>query len=131
MKKGDKKEWAKIAIIVVVVLSFGIVHASSGQLFAGKITEAPDQEVQSLADSDYTCEPDNTTIDIDSYNGSPTAFYIPPGTESKTGNEAEEGQLVIGRYSGTTTIDCIEDYYPFDEQDFDFNTITIWANSKH
>ncbi|MCX6753129.1 MAG: hypothetical protein NTW62_02180 [Candidatus Nomurabacteria bacterium] len=129
MQKMAKKDWTKLSILIVLIVSFEIAHASSGQFFAGRITQAPDQEVQSLADSDYTCEPENTTIDIQSFKG-PTAYYIPQGTESKTKNQQKDGQLVIGRYSGTTTITCTEDTEPYDVQTFQFNTIDMWANSK-
>ncbi|MCX6754975.1 MAG: hypothetical protein NT068_00340 [Candidatus Nomurabacteria bacterium] len=125
-----KKDWKKIGVILIVLLSFKIAYASGGQVFGGKITEAPDTQVKTLDEGDYNCEPQNTTIDINPFKG-PQKFYIPQGTESKSHNKEKVGQWVIGLYSGTTTITCTMKQYPFSVQTFQFNTIKkIWGNSK-
>ena len=121
-----KKDWKKIGVILIVLLSFKIAYAASGQPFGGKITEAPDNQVKTKDDSTYTCKPENKTIVIKSFKG-PTKYYIGE-KKSKTNKKESLGQWVLGRYNGTTTISCTNDVEPWDTITYQFNTIQVWGS---
>ena len=113
MKKGI------IFILLTVFLvfaSFRIVFAFSdfflGGYFGGRIISTQATKIAELEDAGYDCYTPGTSISIrplGSPIGTPTDYFIPTGVESQTRTTPLAGRLILGKYSGKTDIDCVND----------------------
>ena len=124
---------ASMSFFALLILSINIAHAaSSGRFFGGRIVETKALKIEILEDSEYECEVPGSTIEIEtigSPKGTPTSYFISAGTKSKTNTKTRNGQLIIGKYSGKTTITCIRPE-PEDIQTVVLDTITMYGTSK-
>lgn len=127
------KMFTKTAIIALVFLiGFHIVSAAYGQVFGSKnILRTISIEVKIYEDAGYNCDDEiiGQTITVLPIRG-PAEYIIPHGVVSRTRFSLSEGQKIIGRYGGTTTITCI---YPSDPPVVHLiflPTVTLFGNSK-
>jgi len=128
-----------------VVFSFLVIFllfAGAGTVFAfvnflpqfgGRIIDTTALEIRELEMSSYECVVPGATILISPIGLSknmPTSYFIPFRTYSKTKNSLKRGQLIMGKYSGKTIINCELLYYPFTIVPVSLDTITIFGNSR-
>lgn len=110
MKKGIIFILLTIFPVFFVIASSTSVR-SSFNLFGGKITSTLKAlEIQELEESGFVCNVPGTTIEIlpiGSSAGTPTSYFIPSYVKSSTRTTPKAGQLIMGKYSGTTSITCI------------------------
>ena len=104
--------WIAFAVVFLVFLNTKTVFAYSsfGKVFAGKIIHTKDIEIQTLEFAGYICPVFGSSISIipmGSPLGTPTSYFIPFGTYSKTGYSVRTGQLIMGKYSWKTPIACV------------------------
>jgi hypothetical protein len=126
-----KKGFIYIMLLYLILfVSFDITYASSGQVFGGRITKTTETQIESYQNSTYECDMQGgKAIEIKPIKG-PTKYFIPSGTKSKTGTTPTSGQLIIGKYSGKTTIQCNNTVEPWDTQTVSLDTITLFGTSK-
>ncbi len=132
MKKGI------IFILLIVFLLFAgartvSANFSFGRLFGGRITAPKAVEIEALESAGYVCPMYGTSISImpiGSPAGTPISYFIPSFVTSKTGTTPASHQLIMGRYSGQTTIICILESYPPLEQEVSLETINLFGTSR-
>ncbi|MES2416347.1 MAG: hypothetical protein V4504_01470 [Patescibacteria group bacterium] len=129
---------SKILIIaLVVVISVKIVYASgsNGKVFGGRILKTEATEITTAEAESYNCEMNGgTSIEIRRMGTKekiPTAFYIPPNTKSKTNTVLKAKQLIIGKYSGSTNINCPNDNPEIPPRIITLDNIILFGTSKN
>ncbi len=96
-----------LLIIFSVLVGIKIVYAAglAEKLFGGKIIHTKATEIQSLEASGWTCVVPGTSIAIKPIKG-PVDYFIPLSTTSETKKKPATRKLIMGKYSGKTTITC-------------------------
>lgn len=106
---------------------------TSSRIFGGKIANTKAERIMELESENYHCSVSGTTIEvtpISSKMSMPYSYIIPYGVENKTGFSLRDGQWIIGKYNGTTTVECIFQGEPPVTQTVTLETITIYGTSK-
>lgn len=105
--------------------------SASGTVFGGKVsnTKAKDLEIK---ETEYNCTVPGQTIEITPLKGTkyPTGYIIQSGVRNTTGYSKRIGQWIIGKYTGTTTINCTLKVEPFTPSTVTLSTITLYGTSK-
>lgn len=130
MKKGIK--FILLSVFLVFVFSFKTTEASwLRAFFGGKIINMKAVEIQALESAGFNCVVPGQTITIlpiGSPSGTPTEYFIPFSTVSKTRNSIHTGQTILGKYIGKTIITCILPKPPLTHT-VSLDTITIYGTS--
>ena len=98
--------------------------------FGGRIIHTKAVEIESLEAMGFLCPTAGSTISITpigSPTGTPISYFIPYGIYSKTGHNTRAGQLIIGKYSLKTIVNCTLAHYIIPVS---LDTITLFGNSR-
>jgi hypothetical protein len=101
-----------LLIIFLMFISTNIVYANVyfGNVLGGRIKSSIAEEIENLQASGYSCPMDGTSISITpigSPSGTPAEYFIPSYVTPMTRTSIRSsGQLILGKYSGETTIEC-------------------------
>ena len=101
--------------------------------FGGRIINTTAIEIQELEMAGFQCVVPGSTISIaplGSPVGTPTSYFIPFGTFSKTGYSPRVSQLIIGKYGWKTTIPCTSATVPPIVTTVWLDTINLFGNSR-
>jgi len=145
-----KKRFALPLIIVLIFLATGFVASTSfgqtnfnaivnlvssgSKVFGGKVANTKAEKIEELESSNYGCAVSGSTIEVIPINRNSKnpvySYAIPAGIKNKTGFPLRDGQWIIGKYSGKTTITCILEGDPPLEETVTLSTITLYGTSK-
>ena len=103
---------------------------SSGGVFGGTISNTKAEEIESLENSNYKCTIAGETIEVRPVNKAPYSYMIPSGIKNRTGFSLRDGQWIIGKYRGKTTITCIFQGDPPTEKTVTLDKVTLYGTSK-
>jgi hypothetical protein len=126
-----------LVITLVLIISIKIVHAagSIGKVFGGRILKTEATEITTTEAENYSCQMEGgTSIEVErigTKEKTPTAFFIPANTKSKTGTVPMAKQLIIGRYSGTTSITCLSNEKYRGAKTVSLTNISMFGTSKN
>ena len=98
-----------IAFLVFISVKMVFAYSFLGGVFGGRIIYTKALEIEEMEAAGYICPMFGTSISIipiGSPPGTPTSYFIPSYITSKTRTIPAVGQLILGRYSGQTTITC-------------------------
>ena len=125
-----------LVIVLVLIVSINVVYAanSAGKVFGGRILKTEATKITTTEAENYNCQMQGgTSIEVQrmgTKDKTPTEFFIPASTKSKTGTVPTAKQLIIGRHSGVTTITCIYKGTPPNTKTVTLNTITTFGTPK-
>ncbi len=124
-----------LVIALVLIISIKIVYAagSTGKVFGGKILATEAREITTAEAEGYNCEMNGgSSIEIKTIGISyaPSAYYIPANVKPKSKYNPTVKQLIIGKYSGFTSINCIHDDPEIPPQIIFLDTISRFSTSK-
>ncbi|MEK7588536.1 MAG: hypothetical protein AAB438_01825 [Patescibacteria group bacterium] len=107
----------------------------TGQIFAGDIVgvEATPKatEISALEKTGFVCATPGTSFQLTPRylkKQTETAFMIPAGVTSRNKQELQNNHLIIGEYSGKTTVTCILEAVPPVEKTVVLSTVKWYGN---
>ncbi len=136
MKKSIKFILLSVfSVFLIFIFSFNTASAffGLGGFFGGKIVNMKSIQIAALEMAGFQCMVLGRTITIlpiGSPVGTPTEYFIPFSTISKTRYPINYSQLILGKYVGKSTITCILKTYPFTVTPVMLDIITIYGTSK-
>ncbi len=133
--------------IVVWALALGILFATVGtqeasafsfggtsKALGGKITRSTRAtNIESIENSNYKCTVAGSSFSLKPVGtgNSTTNYMVPAGTTSRTRNMMQEGQWLLGMFNiSPTTITCVFQGTPPNEQTTDLNSVSLYGTSK-
>jgi hypothetical protein len=126
-----------LLIVFLLLATTKIAFASFGlslfPQFGGRIIYPKAIEIQALEAAGFQCIVLGSTFSImpiGSPIGTPVSYFIPAGIFSKTRNSVRAGQLIMGKYSFKTMIECILPAEPPVIVTVPLDTVTIFGNSR-
>ncbi len=125
-----------LVVTLVLIISIKVVYAASstGKVFGGRILKTEATKITTAEAENYSCQMQGgTSIEVQrmgTKEKTPTAFFIPASTKSKTGTVPTSKQLIVGRYSGVTSIECLSNEKYRGAKTVTLSTITIFGTSK-
>lgn len=125
-----------LVIILVLIVSINVVYAanSAGKVFGGRILKTEATEITTAEAEAYNCQMNGgSSIEVERKGTKekyPTAFYIPANIKPKTGAIGEK-RLIIGRYSGSTNINCPNDNPEIPPRIITLDNISMFGTSKN
>ena len=132
MKKG-----IIFILLIIFLVSVGTSSVSAispfGRILGGRIIALKALEIAELEATGWICTVPGVSIEIlpiGSPSRTPTSYFIPPYTTSKTGTIPRAGQLIMGKYFGRTPITCIYPSKPPLIRVVFLNTITLFGTSR-
>ncbi len=104
-----------------------------GQSFGGKILHTKDIKIQAAESAGYHCLILGSTITIaplGSPAGTPIGYFIPASVIPKTRTTPMTGQFILGKYAGTTSIECLPPHFVMPVITVPLSIITMFGTSK-
>lgn len=129
------KVYKTLIIALVVIISIKIVYAAStsGKNFGGIVLATEAREITTAEAEGYNCEMNGGSsieIKVVGIKYAPTAYYIPANVKPKSKSNPRPKKLIIGKYSGFTSINCIHDDPEIPPEIIFLDTITKFSTPK-
>lgn len=121
-----------IIFLIFVNTNFSFASSPFGRFFAGRIISEKAMEINLKEWTGYNCVVLGNSITIKPIGspiGTPTSYFIPWNTISKTKSTPMNGKLIMGIYSGKSNVTCIRPEPP-DTQTVVLDTVTLFGTSK-
>jgi hypothetical protein len=124
-----------ISSSLVVKNSFGqtsdTTSSTTGGVFGGKIANTKAERIVELEGSGYYCNYSGTTIEVTPIRTTmPYSYAIPAGIKNKTGFSLRDGQWILGKYKGKTTVTCPNENPEIPPEYVILDEISIYGTSK-
>ena len=126
-------------VFILSVVAFAVLFFTQADrafagfdgFFGGKIVSIESFPIKFKQWANYICFVNGTTISITPVGSmeTPTSYLIPFGVSSKTDTFPEEGQWILGAYTGNTPTTCILKTEPYTTDIVWLPTITLFGNS--
>lgn len=107
-----------------------------GKSFGGYVVGLKAPEIKTLENEGYVCAENGTSLSVLPLSSKgnltpaePVGYFLPKYLTSKTDTMPEEGNLIMGKYSGKTLISCVLEYPP-DTQTVELDTVYLFGISK-
>jgi hypothetical protein len=104
--------------------------AAYGQVFGGRILKTKAIRIETLESAGYSCPGSTNTIEVTPIKG-PTAYYA-PYSANRTRTTLAPGQKILGKYSGSITIECVRvnEDGTTSQEDVLLDMVTMFGTSK-